>query len=231
MKSTIKQRIKDNKVLIKILMFFCRVFRYNKFKIKGENTVKIEGLQKRGNVCIKGNGNSLLIKKPKCNMDFTCLILGNNNKVIIEDGCVIKNLNICIEEDDNEIIIKKDTMICGKTDMFCLEKTKIIVGESCMFSTNVYLTTSDRHSILNEQGNRINRPADIIVGDHVWLGYASTLLKGAQVGKNSIVGSSAVLTKKYEKNNCILAGSPAKVVKENINWDKARLPIEENYGK
>ena len=120
-------------------------------------------------------------------------------------------------------------MICGKTEMFCLEKTKIIVGESCMFSTNVYFTTSDRHSILNKQGKRINKPADIVIGKHVWLGYGVTILKGVEVGENCIVGAKSVLTAKHTKPNCIVAGNPAKVIKENIGWDKTRLPIEENY--
>ena len=226
-----KQKIKNNKFLVKILMSICRLFRYNKFKIKGQNTVKIEGIQKRGNVYVKGNNNSLIIKNPKCNMDFTCLILGNNNKVIVEEGCILKNLYICIEEDNNEIIIKKDTLICGKTEMYCLEGSKIHIGESCMFSTNVYFTTSDRHSILNESGKRINKPGDIIIKDHVWLGYSTTLLKGTTVAENCIVGANSVVTKSFLMPGCAIAGSPAKVVKENINWDKARFPIEENYGK
>ena len=226
-----KQQIKNNKFLVKILMCICRIFRYNKFKIKGKNTVKIEGVQKRGNVCIKGNNNSLIIKNPQCNMDFTCLILGNNNKILVEDGCILKNLYICIEEDNNEIIINKDTMICGKTEMYCLEGSKINIGESCLFSSNVYFTTSDRHSILDIDGKRINKPGDIIVKDHVWLGYGSTLLKGVMVEEHNIVGTHSVITKSIMKKGCVVAGNPAKIVKENINWDNTRFPISNANGQ
>lgn len=221
-----KNLIKKNKFIVKILMGVCRIFRYNKFKIKGKNTVKIEGIQKRGNVYIKGKNNSLVIKNPKCNENITCLIYGNNNKIIIEDGCILKNLYICIEEDNNEIIIKRDTMICGKTEMFCLEGSKIIIGESCMFSTNVYFTTSDRHSILDENGKRINPSKDVIINDHVWIGHGVTILKGATVSRDSICATKAVVTKEFTQSNVVIAGNPAKIIKENINWDKARLPIE-----
>lgn len=224
-----KNFIKNNKLLTKSLMILCRIIRYNKFKIKGKNQVKIEGLQKRGRVLIKGNNNVVKITNPKCNMDLNLNIFGNNNQVIIEDGCILKNLYICIEEDNNQIIIRKNTMICGKTEMYCLEGSKIIVGESCMFSTNVYFTTSDRHSILNAEGERINKPSDIIINDHVWLGYGTTLLKGASIGKDCILGANSVVTKPFDKNNCALAGSPAKIVKENINWDSKRLPIKESH--
>ena len=90
-----KNFIKNNKLLTKSLMILCRIIRYNKFKIKGKNQVKIEGLQKRGRVLIKGNNNVVKITNPKCNMDLNLNIFGNNNQVIIEDGCILKNLYIC----------------------------------------------------------------------------------------------------------------------------------------
>ena len=39
MKAGVKRGIKNNRFLVKILMFICRVFRYNKFKIKGKNYI------------------------------------------------------------------------------------------------------------------------------------------------------------------------------------------------
>ena len=45
-------------------------------------------------------------------------------------------------------------------------------------------------------------------------------LKCAIIPNDCVVGTGAVVTKKFDKSNCVIAGVPAKVVKENISWSK-----------
>lgn len=47
--------------------------------------------------------------------------------------------------------------------------------------------------------------------------------KGAIVGNDCIVAAGAIVNKKFENNKCVLAGIPAKIVKENINWRGKRI--------
>ena len=231
-----KEWIKKNKIMVSIIRFLCRLIGYNRFKIKGKNEIKIEGIIKRANVYIKGKNNRVIVKSPKCNMSFTVFIQGNNNTLIIEENCILKGLTLWIEDDNNEILIKKKTMICGETKLCCMEGSKIYIGEECMFSDHIHFRTSDSHSILDCNGKRINNPEDIIVHDHVWVGYHVTVLKGAEINKNTIVGANTVVTKKFKESECALAGNPARVVKRNINWHYKRIRIgtfigEYDFGK
>lgn len=220
-----KEWLKHNKGFIKLINLFFRFIGYNRFKIKGKNTLKIEGIIKRGNIYVKGKNNNIIVKNPKCNMNFNVFIQGNDNTIIIEEDCILKSLNLWIEDDNNEIVIKKKTMICGETKLCCLEGSKIHIGASCMFSDHIHFRTSDSHSILDERGKRINRPDDIIIHDHVWIGYHATVLKGSEINKNTIVGANSVITKKFEETECAIAGNPARVVRKGINWHYKRIEV------
>ena len=46
------------------------------------------------------------------------------------------------------------------------------------------------------------------------------LLKNTQIGSNSVVGYGSVVTKKFECENSLIVGFPAKVIKTGINWDR-----------
>ena len=165
------------------------------------------------------------MKKGVGNNNLHCVIIGNHNKIVVEKGTLIRDLFIQIEDDNNEIIINEDVIIAGKSEMFCCEGTKIILGKGCLLSTNIYFTTNDRHSIVDKNGKRINKPADILVQEHVWIGYHTTLLKGARLAKDCMVGAHSVITKEFGEENCLIVGNPAKVVKKEIGWAFERLPL------
>ena len=85
--------------------------------------------------------------------------------------------------------------------------------------------TSDYHSILDaSSGRRINHAKDVVIGDRVWFCRDFTILKGANIGNDSVVAAKALVTSGTYENNVVLAGNPAKVVKRNIAWDISLLP-------
>ena len=227
----LKSQLKKNKFVVSIVMLLRRLFRNNIIKRKRGNTVKIDGLMSGARICVNGRGNSVRMKNPRANIGLSIYINGRNNKVIVQDNCILKNLYIWIEDDYNEVIIGKDTLICGATKLSCIEGRKICIGERCMFSSGIDLRTGDSHSILDEKGKRINPSADICIGDHVWVGEGVTVLKGVSISRNSILGTKAVVTKSFEEEGIVIAGIPAHKIKGNINWDVARLPIEEGQNE
>ncbi|CAA9203656.1 Polysialic acid O-acetyltransferase [Flavobacterium bizetiae] len=94
-----------------------------------------------------------------------------------------------------------------------------------MLSSGIRILTGDSHSIIDlNSETRINYASNVKIGSHVWIGLDSLILKGVEIGKDSIVGSKSILTKKYG-SNVIIAGSPAKIIKENITWDRERTYI------
>ena len=49
------------------------------------------------------------------------------------------------------------------------------------------------------------------------------VLKGSTVGADSIVGTGSLLTGKTYNSNSVIAGSPAKIVKQCVSWDPRTL--------
>ena len=216
-------------MLIKFINFSRRLFGKNKIKISKGNSVKIDGVINGADITINGKGNVVEIVKPKAIKDLKIFINGSNNVIKIEEGCFLNGLIAWIEDDNGKITVGENTMVCGQTQLSCIEGTKIEIGKDCMFSSGIYVATGDAHSILNEKGERINPSIDITLKDHIWVGYHATILKGVTIEKDSIIGARAVVTKAFDKQGVALAGSPAKIVKENISWDAARLPIKESH--
>ena len=158
----------------------------------------------------------------------TFLMYGNNNKVIIGDNCLSKFVEFYIEDDNGTIQVGRKTHLCGKAHLAVIESTKIIIGEDCLFSSDITFRTGDSHSILDLYGNRINPSNDIIIKDHVWIGHKVSINKNVIISDNSIIGAGSIVTKPFDKGNVIIAGVPAKIVKENINWDYKRIKINNN---
>jgi acetyltransferase-like isoleucine patch superfamily enzyme len=88
---------------------------------------------------------------------------------------------------------------------------EIIIGDSVMMANGVYVTDSDWHGIY-DRTKRCEEITPVNIGDNVWLGDHSTVLKGVSIGKNSVVAANAVVTKNVPAN-VIVAGNPAKIVR------------------
>ena len=76
---------------------------------------------------------------------------------------------------------------------------------------------------MDSDGKRINPAESITVGDSVWVGHRAMLLKGTKIGSHCIVGAGSVLTKDYEKSHAVIAGVPAKIIRENVDWKHERI--------
>lgn len=88
---------------------------------------------------------------------------------------------------------------------------EIILGDGVMLANGAYVTDSDWHGIYDRMARDEAKPVHI--GNNVWLGDGSTVLKGVTIGDNSVVAARAVVTRDVPAN-VVVAGSPAKVVKE-----------------
>ena len=71
--------------------------------------------------------------------------------------------------------------------------------------------------MIKKENDANNKTKPIFIGDHVWIGANSTILKGVSIGDGAIVAAGAVVTKDV-KPNTIVAGCPAKEIKEIKEW-------------
>jgi len=93
-------------------------------------------------------------------------------------------------------------------------REKITIGKNCLVGSCHLMDTDFHHADPQKRFDTENVPTKkIIVGDNVWLAGQSAVLKGVEISDNSIVAFRAVVTKSVPENS-VVAGNPAKVVKE-----------------
>lgn len=92
--------------------------------------------------------------------------------------------------------------------------TSIEIGHGVAISDNVTIRDSDDHEIVGTE-----RPVSLPVkiGNHVWIGMNVTILKGVTIGDGAVIAAGAVVNKSVPAR-CLVAGVPARVLKENIEW-------------
>lgn len=193
----------------------------NRLIINKQSVLYGEGIQ---NVYICGHDNLIVVGK-NCNLrKISFFIRGNGNRIILGDNCSANAVQIHFEQDGNEINIGNGTTMHGREEhaihMAADEGSKILIGEDCMLSHGIQIRSTDSHSIVDLDGVRINPAKNVVIGSHCWIGLQSILLKGTVLEPHCVVGAGAVCSKRYGKANCILAGNPAKIVRENIDWDR-----------
>lgn len=83
-----------------------------------------------------------------------------------------------------------------------------IIMDGDIHNTDWRLRHNDRQSLMPVPF--MHRP--IIIGDDVWLGVNSIVLKGVTIGARTIIGAGSVVTKDIPAD-CIAAGNPCKVIR------------------
>lgn len=184
-----------------------KIDKFARLKFKLRNNVKIQ----KGNKVQFGVKNRIR----KC----TIAIHGKGNTLIFEDGANLKGVHIELDGINCTLIVGKRCVIGEGCYLSAKENgTTLKIGDDCMFSRNVKLMTCDGHDILSQRSQtRVNLAKDIYIGDRVWLADGVVVLKGCTVGEGSVIGLHSVVTKNVPKN-CIAAGNPARVVKNDILW-------------
>ena len=172
---------------------------------------------------VRGYNNRVIVADDSKLNNCEFVFKGNDNTVIIGSRCSISRSSFWISGNGNKIEIGDGTTVGNDCQFAALEGTTLKVGNDCMFSHNIRLRTSDSHSIVDSKGNRINYSKNIVVGNHVWVGLESLILKGSVIADNSVVAARATVNKQFEQSGCIIAGAPAKQIKEDINWDRRKL--------
>ncbi len=95
------------------------------------------------------------------------------------------------------------------------EHTMISIGKNCKIGTSVEMLDSDFHGINLADRSR-SRPEwakPVVVGDNVFIGSNTRILKGVTIGSGSVIANSSVVTRDIP-SNVIAGGNPAKVIKE-----------------
>lgn len=185
--------------------------------IEGEYTISGSELQKlEDRVYTDSKGNRIEFADDLTDA-INITFIGNNNRIILGKGVSVGRLNICCGK-NAVCTIEEGTVIEGA--QFFITDGSVRIGKHCLLSYEVIVRNHDSHHIFDKNtGKRINYPGNIQIGNHVWIGQGVTLLGSANIGDNSVIGSKAVTSGTFPKE-VIIAGNPARIIRENICWSK-----------
>ena len=90
----------------------------------------------------------------------------------------------------------------------------IVIGPRALLGSRVVIYDSDFHE-LDPRGRRGGRPAMAAVelGENVFIGDRTIILKGVTIGADSVIGAGSVVTSSIP-SGVVAAGNPARVVRE-----------------
>lgn len=158
-----------------------------------------------GKIIIGNKGRILIGKNVKFNNSITSNFVGLNKP------CTIRVMK------EASLIIGNDSGFSG-ISIFC--STNIIIGKYVKCGGNVCIWDSDFHP-LGFKDRRTNDNSKILsarisIGDDVFIGANSIILKGVDIGDRSIIGAGSVVTKSIPSDE-IWAGNPAKFIRKCID--------------
>lgn len=102
---------------------------------------------------------------------------------------------------------------CRLNGSYVHAQSSISIGDNCVIAAGVNIIDANGHQVIS--ANRtIGRddPKPIRIGNNVWIGVNALILKGANIGDNSIVSAGSVVGGGDYPRNSLIQGNPAKVV-------------------
>lgn len=133
------------------------------------------------------------------------IILKCGKEVVVKNRCYFGNGNRLTVGDYSQL--GQNARISGK----------VTIGDYVMMGPDIVImaVTHDISDLSKPMIDPSNPTIEkeVSIGNNVWIGTRAIVMPGVSIGNNCIVGSGAVVTKSFPDNS-IIAGVPAKIIKE-----------------
>lgn len=140
------------------------------------------------------------------------LYVADNGKLTVHGSFDIYSGGYITVESNAELVLGSG-FINNNGKISCFKKIEI--GDDVKISEGVTIRDSDNHKIIRE-GFETTKP--IKIGNHVWIGLNAVILKGVTIGDGAVIAAGSIVTKDVPAHT-LVGGVPAKVIKENIEWE------------
>jgi len=141
----------------------------------------------------------------------TRFLLGKKATVVVSGGFTVY-CGSDIRVLDNGVLTLSDGFCNDGVQITCAKK--VTLGKGCAIAREVIIRDYDAHKLL---GGDHETSKEVRIGDHVWIGTRAIILKGVTIGDGAVVAAGAVVTKNVPAR-CLVAGVPAKIIRENVDW-------------
>jgi acetyltransferase-like isoleucine patch superfamily enzyme len=124
---------------------------------------------------------------------------------------------------EGEVRIGAKTVIGQECTISAFQR--VTIGRECIVADRAMMIDFDHGVVEVERPIRLQGiyKRDVEVGHNVWIGYGACILRGVAVGENSVIGTSAVVTRDVPAN-AIVGGVPARVIRmretpRSMRWE------------
>lgn len=114
------------------------------------------------------------------------------------------------------LVLGKDFCISAESSI--VAQKSITMGNNVLVSWESLIMDTDLHDIYDSTGTQTNPPLPVTIGNRVWIGCRSLIMKGVNVADGVVVAATSTLNRSIDIPNSLATGNPARVVKENITW-------------
>lgn len=100
------------------------------------------------------------------------------------------------------------------SDSFTISSNESIrIGKNCLMSYRVSILDHDHVTGLgvNPVTSGITKGEPVEIGDNTFVGTGVVIMRGVKIGKNCVINANSVVMRSFE-DNCLISGSPAKVM-------------------
>lgn len=171
-------------------------------------------------ITITGNNNTVKIGVPTKFIGTTIVMNGDNNSIEIKPTHhrYIRHTSFGMEN-GGIITVGEKISVYRQMNVVAKDGKRIDIGNECMFAREIMIRNNDGHIIVDMDTNEVINPTeDIYIGNRVWVGARAMILKGAYISDGSVVGAMSLVNKKFDEENILIAGVPAKKLRSNIKW-------------
>ena len=142
--------------------------------------------------------------------DYGYFLIGKNAKLTVKDRAVFRFGCKLFIYDNAHVQIGSNLFVNYGTNI--LIRDILTIGDNCVIASGVMIRDSDAHAI-----NESNFHSPITIGNHVWIGSNAIILKGVTIGDGAVIAAGSIVTKDVPPKT-VVAGNPAKIIKENVEW-------------
>lgn len=123
---------------------------------------------------------------------------------------------------DRTVIFDPQTTIIDETRPWMIE-----IGNDVQITSGVTLLTHgyDWSVLKGVYGEVLGSSGVLKIGNNVFIGMHSTILKGVTIGNNVIIGANSLVNKDIP-DNCVAAGNPCRVIMSLEEYYKKRKNVQ-----
>ena len=177
------------------------------------------------NFSFVGKNSTIKVHLPITLEDFS-ISVEDNTFVELGKNSIIRDTKIISWGGGKPFIkIGENCSFWKNVEIFVSSSPGFVMGNDCMVSYNITIWDGDGHQVTDKNtGEIINKQKEpLIIGDHCWISNNVYITKNAKIPNNTIVAMGAVVSKKFEEENTVIAGNPSKVVKKDVDWNRKNI--------